>query len=72
MDLWLVAYEGETFAAYPTEEQALSAMFKGAAQRRRAGLEVAVVIAQVRDSLNEPEASFRLPTPETRSAVFRV
>ena len=42
--LWSVSHDGETFAIYPTEEEALSATFARAAERRRAGINVVVVV----------------------------
>ena len=44
--LWSVSHDGETFATYPTEEEALSATFTRAAERRRAGFDVVVVLTQ--------------------------
>ena len=44
--LWSVSHDGETFATYPTEKEALSVTFKRAAERRRMGIEVVVVITQ--------------------------
>jgi len=44
--LWSVSHDGETFAIYPTEEEALSVTFTRAAERRRAGIDVLVVITQ--------------------------
>jgi len=37
-------HDGETFAIYLTEEEALSATFARAAERRRAGINVVVVV----------------------------
>ncbi|MBB3021346.1 hypothetical protein FHR70_004442 [Microvirga lupini] len=42
--LWSVSHDGETFAIFPTEEEALSATFARAAERRRAGINVAIVV----------------------------
>jgi hypothetical protein len=39
-----VSHDRETFAIYPTEEDALSATFVRAAERRRAGINVVVVV----------------------------
>jgi hypothetical protein len=50
--LWSVSYDGETFATYLTEEEAISETFTQAAERRRAGFEVLVVLTQVRNALN--------------------
>jgi hypothetical protein len=50
--LWSVSYDGETFATYATEEEAILETFTQAAERRRAGFEVVVVLTQVRDALN--------------------
>jgi hypothetical protein len=47
-DLWSVSHDGETFASYPTEEEALSVTFARAAERRRAGIDVIVVVTQAR------------------------
>jgi hypothetical protein len=47
--LWSVSHDGETFATYPTEEEALSVTFTRAAERRRAGFDVVVVLTQVQD-----------------------
>jgi len=44
--LWSVSHDGETFAIYPTEEEALSISFARAAERRRVGIGVIVVITQ--------------------------
>ena len=52
--LWSVSYDGETFATYPTEEEALSVTFTWAAERRRAGLDVVIVLTQVQDE-SKPE-----------------
>jgi hypothetical protein len=54
--LWSVSYDGETFATYPMEEEALSETFTRAAERRRAGFEVIVVLTQVRHRLNRHHA----------------
>ena len=56
--LWSVSHDGETFATYPTEEEALSITFTRAAERRQAGFEVVVVVTQARKS-REAEAWFR-------------
>jgi hypothetical protein len=45
-DLWSVSYDGETFATYPTEKEAFSETFTRAAERRRAGFEVVVVLTR--------------------------
>ena len=50
--LWSASYDGETFATYPTETEALSETFTRAAERRRAGFKVVVVLTQVRHALN--------------------
>jgi hypothetical protein len=50
--LWSVSYDGEIFATYLTEEEALSETFTRAAGRRRAGFKVVVVLTQVRHALN--------------------
>ena len=47
--LWSVSHDGETFATYPTEEKALSVTFARAAERRRAGIEVVVVVTQAQN-----------------------
>ncbi len=44
--LWSVSQDGETFATHLTGEEALS--FARAAERRRAGIDVIVVITQAR------------------------
>jgi hypothetical protein len=44
--LWSVSRDGETLATYPTEEEALSISFARAAERRRVGIYVIVVITQ--------------------------
>ncbi len=49
---WSVSYDGETFASYSTEEEALSETFTLAAERRRAGFDVVVVLAQVQNPLS--------------------
>ncbi len=51
-DLWSVSHDGETFATYPTEEEALSETFTRATKRRRAGFDVVVVLAQVQNPLS--------------------
>jgi hypothetical protein len=51
--LWSVSHDGETFATYPTEEEALSVTFARAAERRRAGIGVVVVVTQAQKT---PEA----------------
>jgi len=50
--LWSVSHDGETFATYLTEEEALSVTFTRAAERRRAGFDVVVVLTQ---DPNEPK-----------------
>jgi hypothetical protein len=47
--LWSVSHDGETFATYPTKEEALSITFTRAAERRQAGFEVVVVVTQARN-----------------------
>ena len=42
--LWSVSHDGEPLAIYPTEEEALSATFAQAAERRRAGINVVVIV----------------------------
>jgi hypothetical protein len=42
--LWSVSHDGETFSIHPIEEEALSATFARAAERRRAGINVVVVV----------------------------
>ncbi|MBL0407922.1 hypothetical protein JKG68_28905 [Microvirga aerilata] len=49
---WSVSYDGETFATYPTEEEALSETFTRAAERKQAGFKVVVVLMQVRNALD--------------------
>jgi hypothetical protein len=49
--LWSVSHDGETFAIYPTEEEALSATFARAAERRRAGVNVVVVVTHALKTL---------------------
>ncbi|MBL0404394.1 hypothetical protein JKG68_10470 [Microvirga aerilata] len=44
--IWSVSYDGETFATYPTEEEALSVTFKRAAERTQAGIKTIVVITR--------------------------
>jgi hypothetical protein len=44
--LWLVAHDVETFASYTTEEEALWVTFARAAERKRAGIDVIVVVTQ--------------------------
>ncbi len=61
---WSVSYDGETFASYPTEEEALSETFTRAAERRRAGFGVVVVLTQVRLPFS-PHHSF-IDAPGTR------
>jgi hypothetical protein len=51
--LWSVSHDGEMFAIYPTEEEALSVTFAQAAERRRAGIDVVVVVTQAQ---KKPEA----------------
>jgi hypothetical protein len=46
--LWSVSHDGETFAIYPTEEEALSVTFTRAAERRRAGIDVVVVVTEAK------------------------
>jgi len=55
-DLWSVSHDGEICATYPTEEEALSATFMQAAERRRAGIEAVVVVMQLQNELRGPEA----------------
>jgi hypothetical protein len=50
--LWSVSHDGETFATYPTEEEALSATFKLAVERRRAGIKTIVIVT--RENEDEP------------------
>jgi hypothetical protein len=45
--LWSVSHDGETFAICLTEEEALAITFTRAAERRRAGFEVVVVVTQI-------------------------
>jgi hypothetical protein len=51
--LWSVSHNGETFATYPTEEEALSVTLKGAAERSRVGIKVVVVITQAQNEFKE-------------------
>jgi hypothetical protein len=44
--LWSVSHDGETFATYLTEEEALSITLKRAAERRRAGIKTVVIITR--------------------------
>jgi hypothetical protein len=44
--LWAVSYDGETFATYPTEKEALSETFTRAAQRKRAGIKTVFIITR--------------------------
>jgi hypothetical protein len=44
--LWSASYDGETFATYTTEEEALSRTLKRAAERRRVGIKTVVIITR--------------------------
>jgi hypothetical protein len=48
--LWSVSHDGETFATYPAEEEALSVTLKRAAERTGAGIKTVVVITREGDS----------------------
>jgi hypothetical protein len=58
--LWSVSHDGETFATYTTEEEALSNILKRAAERRRAGIKTVVIITrEAKDGIcetNQPKA----------------
>jgi hypothetical protein len=52
--LWLVPHDGETFATYPTEEEALLITLKRAAERRQAEIKTVVIITrEARDGICE-------------------
>jgi hypothetical protein len=47
-DIWLVSHDGRSISVHSTEEQALSAAFALASERKRQGFEAVVVIARER------------------------
>jgi hypothetical protein len=47
-NIWSVSHDGRAVAAHSTEEQALSAAFALASERKRQGVEAVVVIAPER------------------------
>ena len=48
--LWSVSHDGETFATYSTEEEALSVTLKRAAERTRTGIKTVVVLTREGES----------------------
>ncbi len=66
--LWSVSHNRETFATYSTEVEALSVTFRRAAERKRAGFDVVVVLTQAetepkpRPGLSRDRAGRVLPT----------
>ena len=56
--LWSASYDGETFATYTTEEEALSSILKRAAQRRQVGIKTVVIITrEAKDGICETTPS---------------
>jgi hypothetical protein len=47
-DIWSVSHDGRSISVHSTEEQALSAAFALASERKRQGFEAVVVIARER------------------------
>jgi ribosomal protein S4E len=47
-NIWLVSHDGRSISVHSTEEQALSAAFALASERKRQGFEAVVVIARER------------------------
>ena len=47
-DIWAVSHDGRSISVHATEEQALSAAFALASERKRQGFEAVVVIARER------------------------
>jgi len=61
--LWSVSYDGETFATYAAEEEALLTTLARAAERRRAGTRVLVIVTRGQNEADGKKASLRPSIP---------